>query len=203
MLVKICGIQTMEAAETAVDHGADFIGFVFAESKRRITPEAAAKISKNLPNTAKKVGVFVNESLENMLDIAEKVGLDVIQLHGDEPSEIARNLPYEIIKAFPATREKQAEIQNYPCDYYLLDTPTIKQRGGTGRTFDWSIIAELNLDHRKLFLAGGLTPENVETAVKHTNPLAVDVSSGVETNGEKDHVKIKQFINHAKGGQTE
>lgn len=203
MLVKICGIQTLEAAETAANHGANFLGFVFAESKRRITPEAAVNISKKLPSTVKKVGVFVNESLESMLDIAEKVGLEVIQLHGDEPSEIARALPYEIIKAFPATREKQAEIQNYPCDYYLLDTPTIKQRGGTGRTFDWSIIAELNLDHRKLFLAGGLTPENVETAIKHTNPVAVDVSSGVETNGEKDHIKIKQFINHAKGGQTE
>ncbi|MHA6250828.1 phosphoribosylanthranilate isomerase [Oceanobacillus sp. CAU 1775] len=201
MLVKICGIQTFEAAEVAVLEGADFIGFVFAKSKRRITPEAATKISRATPNTVKKVGVFVNETVENMIAIAEQVGLDVIQLHGDESHETATSLPYEIIKAFPAQKERVLEMQSYPCDFYLIDTPSKKQRGGTGKTYDWTIFEELNLNHNKLILAGGLTPENVALAIEEVRPLAVDVSSGVEINGEKSLSKIQQFLKNAKQGE--
>lgn len=199
MLVKICGITTKEALDAAISGGADFIGFVFADSKRKITVAEAAALAKSVPRSVKKVGVFVNESVKNMKDIAESVGLDVIQLHGDEQAEIAEQLPYEIIKAFPAEKGTLEAMKDYPCDYYLIDTPLdSKQRGGSGRLFNWDVMADISLEHNKLILAGGLTPGNVKTRVARINPVAVDVSSGVETNGRKDSLKIKQFIANAK-----
>ncbi|MFC4024798.1 phosphoribosylanthranilate isomerase [Oceanobacillus longus] len=198
MLVKICGITSKEAANGAVESGADFIGFVFADSKRKISPANAASISKSIPASVKKVGVFVNESVENMMQIAEVVGLDVIQLHGDEPPEVAEQLPYGIIKAFPAEKEVLEILKQYPCDYCLLDTPSKKSRGGNGTVFDWNLLDRLLLDRSKVILAGGLTPENVKIGIEKVNPIAVDVSSGVETDGKKDVNKIKQFITNAK-----
>ena len=200
MLVKICGIQTREAAEVVVQEGADFIGFVFAESKRKISPEQATEIASGLPNQVKKVGVFVNEQPKRMIEIAKQVGLDYLQLHGDEPAEVARKLPFRVIKAFAADSSNLENIQDYPCDYYLIDSPAGKYRGGSGKTFNWELIEELKLDRSKLILAGGLTVENVQQAIKVVHPIGVDVSSGVETNGEKDVLKIKQFIKNAKEG---
>lgn len=198
MLVKICGIQTIEAAWAVVEGGADFIGFVFAESRRKVDPKAAQEIVRCLPDRIKKVGVFVNESIERMIEIAETVGLDYLQLHGDEPASLAEKLPYPIIKAFPADMEKIIEMKDYPCEYYLIDSPSGKVYGGTGKTFDWNILKNIGLDHQKLFLAGGLTPENVQEAMEIVSPIGVDVSSGVETAGKKDVEKIYQFIKQAK-----
>ncbi|WP_249871421.1 phosphoribosylanthranilate isomerase [Oceanobacillus saliphilus] len=198
MFVKICGITTQEAADAAVEAGADFIGFLFAESKRKISPADAASIAETIPVTVKKVGVFVNETLENMKRTAEIVGLDVIQLHGEEPSEVAEQLPYEIIKAFPATKEALQKLNNYPCHYFLLDTPSNKRRGGNGITFDWSLLDTLQVDRSKMILAGGLTPENVNDGINKVAPAGVDVSSGVETDGKKDITKINLFIANAK-----
>ncbi|MGJ9459513.1 phosphoribosylanthranilate isomerase [Oceanobacillus sp. CF4.6] len=198
MLVKICGITTIEAADAAVKADADFIGFVFAESKREISPEAAASIAASIPTSIKKVGVFVNETVENMKRTAEVVGLDIIQLHGDEPAEVAEQLPYGIIKAFPAEKEALENLKTYPCDYCLLDTPGKRSRGGNGSVFDWSLLENLQLDHSNIILAGGLTPENVERGIKKVKPAAVDVSSGVETDGKKDITKIRKFITNAK-----
>ena len=198
MFVKICGITTEEVALAAVDGGADFIGFVFADSKRKIDLADAAMIAKSIPASVKKVGLFVNETIETMIKTAEDVGLDVIQLHGDEPAEIAEQLPYEIIKAFPAEKESFDVIKDYPCDYILLDAPSKKYRGGNGIVFDWDLLDDLELDHSKLILAGGLTPDNVEVAIEKVDPIAVDVSSGVETDGNKDIEKIKKFIRNAK-----
>lgn len=198
MLVKICGIKTVEAANAAVQAGTDFIGFVFAPSKRQITPNAAAQIVHTLPQHVKKVGVFVNETVENMIEIAEKVGLDVMQLHGDEPASVAEQLPYQVIKAFPVNRDKLSMIQNYPCDYYLLDSPIGGNRGGNGTTFDWDLANDLTIDRKKVILAGGLTSENIQAAIERVQPAGVDISSGVETNGEKDFNKIQQFIHNAK-----
>ncbi|MFZ3577538.1 phosphoribosylanthranilate isomerase [Virgibacillus sp. DJP39] len=199
MLVKTCGIMSREAAEAAVTAGADFIGFVFAPSKRFLTPEQATDIASIVPLSVKKVGVFVNETMETITSIAEKVGLDYIQLHGDEPAEFAEQLPYPVIKAFPATVENFSKIKVYPCDYYLIDSPYGANRGGNGTAFDWTILKELNLDSDKLILAGGLTPKNVQQAINLANPVGVDVSSGIETNGNKDLSKIKEFILQAKG----
>lgn len=199
MLVKTCGIMTSVAAETAVEAGADFIGFVFAPSKRYLTANAAAEIAATIPSSVKKVGVFVNETLENITSIAKQVGLDYVQLHGDETSEFAEQLPYPIIKAFPATQEGFANLKDYPCDYYLIDSPFGSNRGGNGTSFDWTVLKELNLDSNKLILAGGLTLENVPQAISLTEPIGVDVSSGIETDGKKDLSKIKNFISKAKG----
>src|SRR5690625_2701144 len=198
MHVKICGITTEDAAQQALESGADFIGFVFAESKRKINPEEAARISVTLPSTIKKVGVFVNETKENMLTIAKQVGLNVIQLHGDEPAEMAEQLPYEVIKAFPVKKESIHTIGAYPCDYYLLDSPIGAYRGGNGTTFDWNLVTDTKINPEKIILAGGLSPENVQQAIRTAKPAGVDVSSGVETDGKKDLAKINQFITHAK-----
>ncbi|GGB47594.1 phosphoribosylanthranilate isomerase [Virgibacillus dakarensis] len=198
MLVKICGITTQEAANTAVQAGADFIGFVFAPSKRRITPAKAATIAATLPSTVKKVGVFVNESLEEVKKIVEQVGLDYIQLHGDETPEYAKILDIPIIKAFSVNPENLAAIKTYPCDYYLLDSPKGANRGGNGTTFDWDLLAKVNLEPEKIILAGGLHPDNVQDAIAAARPAGVDVSSGVETDGQKDLAKIKQFITNVK-----
>jgi|SRR5690625_32845 len=198
MRVKICGITTEEAAQQALKSGADFIGFVFAESKRKINPKDAENISASLPSTIKKVGVFVNETKENMLAIAEQVGLDVIQLHGDEPAELAEQLPYEVIKAFPVKKESIHTIGAYPCDYYLLDGPIGAYRGGNGTTFDWDLVTDTKINPKKIILAGGLSPENVQRAIATAQPAGVDVSSGVETDGKKDLAKINQFITQAK-----
>lgn len=198
MLIKICGIKTVEAANAAAQAGTDFIGFVFAPSKRQITPDAAAQIARTLPKHVKKVGVFVNETAENMIETAERVGLDVIQLHGDESASVVEQLPYQVIKAFPVDRNKLTNIQDYPCDYYLLDSPIGGNRGGNGTTFDWDLANDLTIDRKKVILAGGLTPENIQTAIERIQPAVVDISSGVETNGEKDFNKMQQFIHNAK-----
>ncbi|WP_188456011.1 phosphoribosylanthranilate isomerase [Virgibacillus oceani] len=198
MLVKICGIKTAEAAQTAVHAGADFIGFVFAPSKREITPNDAAAIAKTIPASTKKVGVFVNESLENIKRIATHVRLDYIQLHGDESPEFAAMLNYPIIKAVPMRSETINEIKKFPCAFYLIDSPTGTNRGGNGTTFDWNLLTEANLDPGKVILAGGLNPDNVQEAMAAARPAGVDVSSGVETDGQKDLAKIKAFIRTAK-----
>ncbi len=197
MLVKICGIRTKEAAEAAVQAGADFIGFVFADSKRNISAERAAIIAQGLPTQVKKVGVFVDEQPERMIEIAKLVGLDYLQLHGDESADIASQLPFNIIKAIPAEPFYLNKIQGYPCDYYLIDSPS-ENRGGSGKTFNWELMEKYDLDRKKLLLAGGLTEGNVQKAIEIVHPIGVDVSSGVETNGEKDVVKIKRFIHKAK-----
>lgn len=199
MLVKICGIKTVEAAQVAVQAGADFIGFVFAPSKRRITPEEAAKIAKAIPKSVRTVGVFVNESTENIKKIAEMVGLDVIQLHGDESPKMVAELPYQTIKAFSIDQVDARTIYSYQTDYYLIDSPVGEHRGGTGKIFDWKQATELEIDLNKVILAGGLSPDNVKAAIGQVGPAGIDVSSGVETNGEKDHEKMIQFIRNAKG----
>lgn len=198
MQVKICGITTEAAAHEALTSGADFIGFVFAESKRKINPDDASRISKTLPPMIKKVGVFVNETKEKIITVAEQVGLDIIQLHGDEPAELAQELPYEVIKAFPVKKESIHTIGAYPCDYYLLDSPIGAYRGGNGTAFDWDLVMETKIDPKKIILAGGLSPNNVQQAITAVKPAGVDVSSGVETNEKKDLAKVRQFIKNAK-----
>lgn len=195
--VKICGIQTTEHAITAIQAGADLIGFVFAPSNRQITPNEAAEIATQLPSSIKKVGVFVNEEVDIIIKTAKQVGLDFIQLHGDETPDMIKQLPYKIIKAFPI--DKAEKIHLYSCDYFLIDSPAEKYRGGSGKTFDWTLINDLEIDQRKLILAGGLNAENVKEAITLVQPAIVDTSSGVETNGVKDHIKIKNFIAKAKG----
>lgn len=175
------------------------LGFVFAESSRRIDPEAAKAIVDQLPARVSAVGVFVNETVETIEHIARTVGLDVVQLHGDESPALCKQLSYPVIKAF-TIREKGdvLRLAAYDCDYYLVDSPGMKYRGGSGNTFDWSLLQGENLQREKLILAGGLNQNNVKDACKQVKPAAVDVSSGVETNGKKDTKKIIDFIQTAK-----
>lgn len=198
--VKICGLKEMEHVETAVKSGADFIGFMFAPSKRRITVEEAVKLAKAIPNTVKKVGVFVNEEATTIRQIAESVGLDYIQYHGDETPEQIQEIGLPAIKAFSIRGEEDVErAATYDVDYYLFDAPGTDFRGGSGNSFDWMLLDKVNIPLEKVILAGGLKAENVGLAITLVEPFAVDVSSGVEVDGRKDSAAITKFIETAKG----
>ncbi|WP_242212683.1 phosphoribosylanthranilate isomerase [Bacillus cereus group sp. BfR-BA-01383] len=200
MKVKICGITDMETAKLACEYGADAIGFVFAESKRKITPEQAKEIIGELPTRVLKVGVFVNESVEMIQKIADECGLTHVQLHGDEDNHQIRRLNIPSIKAVGVAVEKNIEhAKKYETDYLLFDSPKEKFHGGNGKTFSWELLAHMPNELReKTILAGGLNTLNIEEAIRTIQPYMVDVSSGVETEGKKDVEKIKQFIKKVK-----
>jgi phosphoribosylanthranilate isomerase len=201
MKVKICGILDVKTACFAVEAGADAIGLVFAESKRKISYSKAKEIVSTLPKEIFKIGVFVNESKEMLEHIYEEVGLTHLQLHGDESPEFCRQIKYPTIKALHVkTAEDLEMVSTYDTDYILLDSPVGKYRGGNGVTFDWELLLNKKLNREKLILAGGLTIDNVSTAIQLVKPDFVDVSSGVETNGNKDLNKIAEFIKTVKLG---
>jgi phosphoribosylanthranilate isomerase len=196
--VKICGICDLETAKTAVNEGADALGFVFAPSKRKISPESAREIIKKIPPFVSTVGVFVNQTIREITDIVYFTGLDTVQLHGDETPELCRSLKQRVIKSFPVTENSDLDLaEGYDVDAYLLDAKVSGSFGGTGATFDWQLAA--NFKMAPLILAGGLTPVNVREAIDMVRPYAVDVSSGVESGGRKDREKIKEFIRRVKG----
>ncbi|WHZ01354.1 phosphoribosylanthranilate isomerase [Neobacillus sp. YX16] len=203
MKVKICGITDLTTAIAAVDYGADALGFVFAESKRKITEVKAKEIIAHLPKEVIRVGVFVNESKEKIEEIASSVGLTHVQLHGDETTVFSESLSYPVIKAISIHDEQSLKtIENYKCEYVLIDGPKGNYRGGNGLSFDWNSISAEDLKDKKVILAGGLHDGNVEEAINLIKPYMVDVSSGVETEGKKDLNKIQSFIIKAKGSQT-
>lgn len=198
MKVKICGLKTSEAIEAAVTAGADYLGFVFAESKRKISPVEAFQLTKNLAKKIKKVGVFVSPTLAELQEISQAAGLDFLQIHGELPEEIETlQLPtIRAVSVVDGVIAKKIFQEHY--DYLLLDAPPKEFIGGNGEVFDWSAVKKTELPAKPLFVAGGLTAENVQAAKKYFQPFAVDVSSGVETNGEKDVAKIAAFIKAAK-----
>ena len=191
--VKICGLSTKEAVETAVSAGADYIGFVFAPSKRQVTLEQAADLAKTTPATVKKVGVFVSPSRAQLLEAIEKVGLDLVQVHGQVADDLFENLPCDSIQAVQV--DENGHVPNSRADYLLFDAPV----AGSGRTFDWGKLDTTGLN-QPFFIAGGLHEDNVVKAIQHFTPYAVDVSSGVETDGQKDYEKIRRFIERVKHG---
>lgn len=194
MLIKICGITSIEMAKVAEDAGANMIGFVFAPSSRNVTAKKAREIAGSLSHGVKTVGVFVNESKEAIERIANLVSLDFIQLHGDESPEFAASLSRPVIKAFTIDDVTDETLATYPAQYFLIDSPGTTYRGGSGKTFDWDRLRNRNIDKKKLILAGGLDAKNVQEAIRIAQPAGVDVSSGVETDGEKDADKINQFV---------
>jgi phosphoribosylanthranilate isomerase len=199
MKVKICGIIDVETACAAVEYGADAIGFVFAESERKIDHEMAKVIIGKLPCDVMKVGVFVNQSKEELERIASYVGLTHLQLHGDESPDFCSSLSMSVIKAFSIKNKNDLDkINQFSCEYILLDGPKGQYRGGNGEAFDWNHLKIKDYPGRQFILAGGLTEKNVQVAIHQINPYMVDVSSGVETNGKKDLIKIKSFIEKAK-----
>lgn len=192
----------MEAALAACEFGADYIGFVFAASKRRITLEAAQKIACQISNIG-KVGVFVNAPLSEVQAVARACKLDYVQLHGDESPEYCRMVGYPVIKAFRiASGFSSIAFKGYQPAWTLFDSFLAGKQGGTGTVFNWQAAQALTRQApRPLMVAGGLTPENVAQAIEILRPDGVDVSGGVETNGIKDAEKIKRFIIAAKGGR--
>jgi len=200
--VKICGITNLDDAMAAVNSGADALGFVFfKKSPRYISPSNAKKIIKKLPPFISSVGVFVNEKKETIEKIISQAGINIIQLHGDEPPS-ACNLSRPVIKAIRVKSIESLDIVSKYKDKvsaFLLDAYTPEVFGGTGQIFNWDIAVEAR-ELGSVILAGGLTPENIEKAVRYVHPYAVDVSSGVEAEkGKKDHKKIRLFIEKAKG----
>ena len=191
--VKICGLSTKEAVETAVSAGADYIGFVFAPSKRQVTLDQAAELATLIPADVKKVGVFVSPSRAELLEAIEKVGLDLVQVHGQVEDDLFEDLPCASIQAVQVNGE--GHVPNSQADYLLFDAPI----AGSGQTFDWGRLDTTELA-QPFFIAGGLNEDNVARAIQHFSPFAVDVSSGVETDGQKDHEKIRRFIERVKHG---
>ncbi|MGQ9823734.1 MAG: phosphoribosylanthranilate isomerase [Desulfotomaculales bacterium] len=198
--VKICGIQDVETALWAVRSGADALGFVFAPSRRRVTPDQVRQIAAVLPASTVKVGVFVNEPVEEVRRITRFCRLDAVQLHGAESPEYCRRLNLPIIKAFRVREENDlAEIDGYDVAAVLLDAYIPGKEGGTGECFNWFLARKLPLScRRKVILAGGLNSQNVQAAIRIARPYGVDVSSGVETGGQKDREKIRAFLEMAK-----
>lgn len=199
--VKICGITNIADARAAADAKADMIGFMFYEgSKRHITVETAELISRQLRPDLLRVGVFVNPTEELVATAIQRCGLGLLQFHGQETPGFCRQFGVMSMKAFRIQDASSLEsIPEYDTDAYLLDSYVPGQAGGTGEKFNWALAAEAARFGRPIFLAGGLTPQNVAQAIQSAAPFAVDVSSGVEiTPGNKDHKKIREFIDAAK-----
>ena len=200
--VKMCGTTRLEDALAAMRYGVDALGFIFyAKSSRYIAPENVAAIVKRLPPFIDRVGVFVNAPQTEVIRAAA-CGLTYLQLHGDESVDYCRAIremlpSCGIIKAFRVSEQSRAEEferYNESVDAFLLDTYSQGERGGTGKVFDWSVIERLNL-RRPLILAGGLTPENVASAMTAVRPYAVDINSGIELQpGIKDHGRLKTLM---------
>jgi indole-3-glycerol phosphate synthase / phosphoribosylanthranilate isomerase len=201
--VKICGLRAPEHAQAAIDAGADMLGLIFYEpSHRYIAPREARVLVETIQQkhtTADFVGVFVNCSADFINDTSEQVGLQFVQLHGDEPPEFCHSIHRPVIKALSLKdRDDINRVQAYHETSWriLLDTPTAHW-GGTGQTSDW-ILARSVAQAVPILLAGGLTPENVNEAIRQVQPWGVDVSSGVETNRVKDVEKIRMFIDNVR-----
>ena len=202
--VKICGIKTLEAAQAAVEAGAHALGFVFAPSPRRINPELAREIILSLPPFVTKVGVFVDEQRHVVEELGTFCKLDVLQFSGSEPLEYCRRWSYQTIKAFQVGEDwDPAVLSRYEVDACLLDAKVKGLAGGSGMTFDWSKALEAKELGKPLILAGGLDPGNVEEAIRLVRPYAVDVSSGLERNGEKQPDLIRQFMQAARRSSDE
>jgi phosphoribosylanthranilate isomerase len=203
--VKICGITNLEDAQLSVKFGADALGFNFyKKSPRFIEAEKVREIVEKLPRKVLKVGVFVNESLENVAKIAETAKLDAIQLHGEETPEFCRQVKektnLEIIKAFRVSPDFTPEdVLKYDVDAILLDAYNPKEHGGTGETFDWEIAKKVQELFPKMYLAGGLKHENISRLIDRIKPFYIDVCSGIESEkGKKDKVKLINFLKLAK-----
>jgi phosphoribosylanthranilate isomerase len=204
--VKICGIQDEATALVAAEAGASAVGLIFAPSRRQVGTARARRISDALPPFVTRVGVVVNEPLERLRTLVEEARLDAVQLHGDETPEYcaaARALRVIVIKAVPVSGPLDLErLRALPVAAVLLDTHRGGQRGGTGETFEWRYAAPVSAA-LPVILSGGLTPENVAAGIEAVQPYGVDVSSGVETAGQKDPAKIRAFIAAARAARAE
>ena len=199
MFVKVCGITRLADALHAVDEGATAIGFVlWPRSPRAVTVERAAAISAELPSHVMRVGVFVNDTVDRIRAIAERARLTAVQLHGDEPPAYADALDWPVFRAVSVADLQLASEAWAPETPLLVDNIDPVRRGGTGAVIDWSQAAAM-ASKRRIVLVGGLTPDNVASAIRAVRPFGVDVSSGVEASpGVKDFGKVAEFIANAR-----
>ena len=199
--IKICGLKRQGDIEYVNELLPDYIGFVFARSSRQVDSNLAKQLGKGLDRRIKKVGVFVNENIELVKKIAQDAELDVLQFHGDEDQVYLSNFKDFIIwksksieiSIKTADQDIMEKINGYPIDGVVLDSSIKGSTGGIGQSFNWNLLQSLNIE-KKLILAGGLSVDNVRKAIDIAKPYAVDISSGVETEGVKDFNKIKKFI---------
>lgn len=193
--IKICGLTRSLDIDIVNEAMPDYIGFVFAESRRRVTHTQAAAMKKRLSGSIKAVGVFVNAETDEIAGLCNRGVIDLVQLHGDEDLDyflsLKKKIKCLIIKAVRVQNPQQiTRVQALPCDYLLLDTYQKEQYGGTGAAFDYALIPKM---HKPFFLAGGLNADNIKKAA-NVSPYCLDISSGVETDGVKDAEKIKEII---------
>lgn len=202
--IKICGITCENDIRIVNKYLPDYAGFVFAESRRRVSVEKAIDLGSGLDPRIVKVGVFVDMEPEQLADIAEKAGLEVVQLHGGEPRDYIDRLRMklhngtqnrtQIWKAVRMSDKSSLKgISSYRADFFLTDTYVQGMRGGSGKRFDWSLLSGIE-DRSKIIMAGGLTPDNVNEAISTVKPFGVDVSSGVEMDGRKGESLVGEFI---------
>jgi phosphoribosylanthranilate isomerase len=201
--VKICGNTNIEDARLAAELGADYLGFIFAESKRKISIPTAREIMQTLRSFKNFVGVFFNQPKKEVENIAGELALKTLQFHGEETALYCQSFAdkgYEVIKTFRIKDSMSLKrLDEYNVSAFLFDTFSKEESGGTGKTFDWNLIEDRPFLHEKLFLAGGLNILNLEQAIHKIHPFAVDVASGVEKQpGKKDPELLEQFIRIAK-----
>jgi phosphoribosylanthranilate isomerase len=201
--IKFCATTSIDDALAAIEAGADALGFVFAPSKRRIAPDLASEITAQLPENVERVGVFTNESAERVAEVAEKVGLTAVQLHGDETPALIHELTgllpgrsLGVIKTILVNDEFEARFVQLCRDYDCIDSILLDSGSGSGRIFDWQKVQPLlQRNGKRLIVAGGLNPGNVGEAIRRFSPWGVDVVSGVEREpGRKDPEKLKAFV---------
>jgi phosphoribosylanthranilate isomerase len=190
--IKICGLSRLCDIDAVNDARPDYIGFVFAESKRQVTPETACKLRERLHSGIMPVGVFVNEEISNIAFLAAEGIISAVQLHGDEDEDYIIKVKtltgVPVIKAAPVVNKGDAQKwQNTGADYLLLDNKS----GGGGKPFDWDLIGRID---KPFFLAGGLNIDNIDLAINTVRPFAADISSGVEAEGFKDYEKIQDIV---------
>ena len=194
--VKICGVTSFNDAIMAANYGASALGFIFYEkSPRYINPEILKMWISNVPSSVKKVGVFVNKDVDKVNKIAEELNLDIVQLHGDESPEYCNQMIRPVIKVFRVNNKFDSiMLNNYQVATFLFDTYNKENHGGTGESFDWQSILQLNTEI-PVILSGGLNADNVLEGIEVVKPSAVDVNSGVEAApGKKDEEKIKNLF---------
>lgn len=199
--VKICGLTTLEDARFASGALADYLGFIFYDGSPRYVEPAKAGAIINWIEGPEKVGVFVNQPLDDVNSIAKQTGIDLVQLHGNESPEYCDLVDLPVIKAIHINEETspddikiKMEAYHSVTDYFLFDTKTDGQWGGTGMVFDWKLLHDVT-DEKPFFLSGGLNVDNIKEAIEIVSPTAVDLSSGLEESpGLKDFDKMEQFF---------
>jgi phosphoribosylanthranilate isomerase len=214
-MVKICGLSEEEHVIAAAEAGADYLGFVFAPSRRRVLPAVAARLCdvvSHMPRRPMLVGVFVDEPRDVVNAIARDCGLDAVQLSGDETATYAKNIDYPVIRTVGVARESSSSgVLAFAASYreragreirFLLDAASGMARGGTGATFDWEVARQVAA-RCPVMVAGGLTPANVADLVRRAVPWGVDVSSGVEQGGRKNPVLIQAFVAAVRAAEKE